>query len=304
MDRRDFLSAGMAMAAAAGLTATTDRAAAQGLFGRGRPSLALALGGGSALGWAHIGVLKKIDAYGLKPELVVGTSMGSLVGAAYAMGRLDEAEELARSLNLWDFLPVVGDLSFGGGGVLSGDAAETALRDFFGDVLIEDLPLPFVAVAADLLTNEEVLIGKGSVVAALRASISLPYVFAPVITDNRVLIDGGMKSPVPAGACRAMGARKLVTVDVTGDYSGVTASTPELQPGDAFDAASAQITRLAYVMMSSSIIEAQLAIAKPEVEIVPRLGGHKSFEFTRAAELIALGEEGAEEKRAELLALR
>ncbi|MGL6044517.1 MAG: patatin-like phospholipase family protein, partial [Sandaracinobacteroides sp.] len=125
------------------------------------PRLAIALGGGAALGFAHVGVLQVIDDVGLKPDLVVGTSMGAIIGAAWCAGRLAEAEALALGLGAFDMLRNLADLAFVRAGLLKGRRVMELLSAHFGDICIEDLPVAFHALAADLVTGDEVLLSEG-----------------------------------------------------------------------------------------------------------------------------------------------
>ncbi|RMG17001.1 MAG: patatin [Deltaproteobacteria bacterium] len=174
--------------------------------------LGVALGGGGARGWAHIGVLRVLEEAGWSPDVVAGTSMGSLVGAAAAAGELDALEAWARSLS---WRQVVGYLDLGGeGGVIRG---ERVLDDFLRLLptgSIAELPRPFGAVATSLMSGREVWLSEGSVRDAVRASIAIPGLIAPVPRDGRWLADGGLVNPVPVTLCRALGASTVVAVDL------------------------------------------------------------------------------------------
>jgi len=170
------------------------------------------LGGGSARGWAHIGVIRALASAGIEPDLVCGTSIGALVGAAYVGGELDRLEDWVRSLRLQT---VVGFLDFSlNGGLIKGDKLIAFFRDHFVDRDITDLARPFGAVATDLRRGREVWLREGRVSEAVRASIALPGLFTPVQRDGSWLVDGGLVNPVPVSLCRAMGADIVIAVDL------------------------------------------------------------------------------------------
>ena len=185
------------------------------------PSLkiGIALGSGSARGWAHIGVIKALAELGIEPEIVAGTSIGALVGAAYASDQLDSLEQWARAFNWKDMVSYL-DLGVMGGGVIEGEK----LLDFFSKHInhsdIENMPKKFAAVATDLDTGREVWLQTGSVLHAVRASIALPGLFRPFKHNNRWLVDGGLVDPVPVSLCRAMGADVVIAVNLNGDIVG------------------------------------------------------------------------------------
>lgn len=180
------------------------------------PGLGLALGGGAALGAAHLGVLQVLESRGLYPEFVAGTSAGALVGAAYAAGvDLDQIEELMLKARWADFgkLTLAPRLGVLDSRVLRATAARIGM-----DRPIEALPIRFGAVSTDLRTRQEVVMTQGPLIEALRASIALPVVFPPVITDRQVLIDGGLVANLPIAAARGLGARWVIAVRVRPEW--------------------------------------------------------------------------------------
>ncbi|MFT0547204.1 patatin-like phospholipase family protein [Allopusillimonas ginsengisoli] len=185
---------------------------------RRKPRLGLVLGSGSARGWAHIGVIQTLKRAGIEPDIVCGTSIGALVGAAYAVGELDRFEEWVLSLGLRDVISFM-DLRLNGGMLKGGKLMEFFRRNFI-DLSIEDLQKPFGAVATDLETGAEVWLRSGSAIDAIRASIALPGLFAPVWHEDRLLVDGGLVNPVPVSLARAMGADILIAVDLNSDLLG------------------------------------------------------------------------------------
>jgi len=175
--------------------------------------LGLALGSGSARGWSHIGIIRALGELGLQPAVVTGASVGALVGAAYAGGRLDALESWVRTLTQRDVWRLV-DTTFLGGGVMTGNRLMGAVAAQIGDTPIEELPVAFGAVATDLYTGEEVWLQDGPMMTAVRASSGLPGLFSPTWHHDRWLIDGGVVNPVPVSMCRALGAEIVIAVDL------------------------------------------------------------------------------------------
>ena len=174
--------------------------------------LGLALGSGGARGWCHIGVLRALQDQGVQPAMVAGCSMGALVGAAWAGGRLDALEDWARSLSSTSFMGMI-DLRLDRSGMMRGAAIMDMLRDLGLPETIEELEFPFIAVATDMQTGREVWLREGSLADAVRASISLPAILRPHRVDGRWLLDGGLINPVPVSAARALGARRILSVN-------------------------------------------------------------------------------------------
>lgn len=182
------------------------------------PSIGLALGGGSARGWAHIGVIRALADAGVEPDIVCGTSIGALVGAAYVGGELDRLETWVRSLRLQTVVSFF-DFSLGSG-LIKGEKLIDFFRSRFVDSDIRELARPFGAVATDLQRGREVWLREGVVSDAVRASIALPGLFTPVQRDGVWLVDGGLVNPVPVSLCRAMGADLVIAVDLNTDRLG------------------------------------------------------------------------------------
>ncbi|PJZ69836.1 patatin [Leptospira perolatii] len=180
-----------------------------------RRKIGLALGSGSARGWSHIGVIRELEAMGIFPDIICGTSIGALVGAFHAAGKLNALEDWVESLEWRDILGFM-DWSFGGG-LIRGKKLFDFFDQEFRDAQIQNLKLPYAAVAADLDTGIEIWLREGSVFEAVRASISLPGIFTPVSKDKRWLVDGGLVNPVPVSLCRAMGADFVIAVDLNQD---------------------------------------------------------------------------------------
>lgn len=275
--------------------------------------IGIALGSGSARGWAHIGVLRELHALGIEPHIVCGTSTGALVGAAYAMGKLDLLESWVRGMNTRNVVKYFDIRLVVGGGFVEGRWLMDFLRERFGDVLIENLPKPFAAVATDLKSGREVWLRSGSLWDAVRASIALPGFITPVRVGDQWLVDGGLVNPVPVSLCRSMGAERIVAVNLNGDIVGrhfndrkaagtqrqsstekrllekltirlkerVKTGTPGL-----FDVLAGAIN-----IMQDRITVSRLADHPPDVLITPRLAHIGLLEFDRAAEAIEEGRE-------------
>jgi NTE family protein len=295
-----------------------------------RPQIGLALGGGAARGWAHIGVLRAFMAAGIKPDVIAGTSVGAVVGGCYAAGRLDELEEFARSLTRRRVFGLM-DFSLSGSGVISGDRLFGLLHAGLRDITIEELPLRFLAIASELRTGHEIWLGKGKLVTALRASCALPGVFPPAKVAGRWLVDGALVNPVPVSPCRALGANIVIAVNLSTDILGrgtVIANQDLLgtngdeepappnsvrtrrQDADqafrrgAFGRGSApgllSVMFDAFNIIQDRIARSRLAGDPPDVMIGPRLQKIGLFEFDRAAESIDLGRDAAQRAIAQI----
>jgi len=178
--------------------------------------IALVLGSGAARGWAHIGVIHELARMGIKPDIVVGSSVGSVVAAAFASGNLQPFEDWISGLRRVDIIRLL-DAKMTGGGFLQGKALMDAIRERIGDPNIEDLKMPFACVATELRTGREVWLREGSLLDACRASIALPGMFAPARhSKDSLLLDGGLVNPVPVSLARAMGADIVIAVNLNG----------------------------------------------------------------------------------------
>src|SRR5918994_4399582 len=175
--------------------------------------LGLALGSGSARGWAHIGVIRALEERGIRPDVVCGTSIGALVGAAYASGELDRLEKWVTGL-AWTNVVRLMDLTWRGG-LIRGTRLFTLFRTIFQDREISELPVPYGAIATELHSGRELWLRQGNVLEAVRASCAMPGLFTPVVRDGTVLVDGGLVNPVPVSMCRALGAELVVAVDLS-----------------------------------------------------------------------------------------
>src|ERR1700690_3259860 len=183
-----------------------------------RPVIGLALGGGAARGFAHIGIVRTLIAHGIVPNVVVGTSIGAVVGGAYAAGHLDRLEDWARSLQPRNILSYL-DIRLNASGLIGGTKLAAELEAAMGPSLIEDLPIKFATVATEVRTGHEIWLTHGRIVDALRASYALPGIFAPVLVGDRWLVDGALVNPVPVSAARAgaFGAEIVIAANLSSD---------------------------------------------------------------------------------------
>jgi len=206
-------------------------------------TLGLALGSGAARGWAHIGVIRQLAEFGIKPDIIAGSSVGAVVGGAWASGNLDEFAKWVSGLGRVDIIRLL-DARMTGGGFLQGGSLMDAIEKRTGDPKIEDLDVSFACVATELGTGREMWLHKGSLLDACRASIALPGLFAPYRNgDNSLLVDGGLVNPVPVSLARAMGAELVIAVNLNGDLVGhhFWQYTPDDEDEEASDKALAEI---------------------------------------------------------------
>ncbi len=290
-----------------------------------QPTIGIALGGGAARGFAHIGVLQTLIAHGFKPEVVAGTSMGAVIGGCYAAGQLDDFAAWSRALTRRRMLGYL-DVSLTGSGLINGRRLARRLETRLGGIKIEALDMPFAAIATELDTGHEVWLTRGRLVEALRASYALPGVFAPVHIGGRWLVDGALVNPVPVSATRALDARLVIGVSTNADIFGrgttifshgfdeeETATSEDLGSDRRWRGRlSAQkflrrrfvgsedrpglptVMIEAYNVMQDRITRARLAGDPADIMISPRLGHIGMFDFHRAEEAIRIGAETAE----------
>lgn len=173
--------------------------------------IGLALGSGAARGWAHIGVIRALEEMGIKPDIVTGTSIGSLVGGAYAAGKIDEIEAWVRDMDRWKVVNLL-DFGFNNGGVIAGDKVFKFARESFGAIKIEELKKSFAAVATDLYTGREIWLREGDIFEVARASCAMPGLLSPKAFEGRWLVDGALVNPVPVSLARALGADFVIAV--------------------------------------------------------------------------------------------
>ena len=285
-----------------------------------KTGISLALGGGCARGWAHIGVLRALDEAGIEVSMIAGTSIGALVGGCYLAGKLDELEEFARSLTKRRIFGLL-DFNLRGSGLFGGMKLDARLREHLAGVRFEDLPKPFVAVTSEIRTGHEIWLSNGSLITAMRASYALPGVFEPVACNGRVLVDGALVNPVPVSVCRAYEQPLVVAVNLHYDLFGRAAvikhSAGELviekdAPKAGQPEHQAQHTRLgitgvmveAFNIIQDRISRARLAGDPPDLSLQPKLGHIGLSEFHRADEAIRIGYETTKAQIADLQRLQ
>ncbi len=293
--------------------------------------IGLALGGGAARGWAHIGVVKALAEVGIRPDIIAGTSIGAVVGGCHIAGQLDHLEDFARELTkrrIFGYL----DFNLAGTGLISGHRLGDRLETHLGDSCITDFDRRFVAVATELGSGHEVWLSRGRMVDAMRASYALPGIFKPVKVDERWLFDGAMVNPIPVSVCRALGARYVIAVNLNFDMSSrstvhphvVDDAKPKLSEEDPApvtgkngvavkrllrrqmfgkgDAAPGISTVMldAFNIVQDRIARSRLAGDPPDCMISPRLHGIGLFDFHKADEAIERGYTAAKRQISDL----
>lgn len=286
------------------------------------PRIGLALGSGSARGWSHIGVIDALAEAGIEADIVCGASIGSLVGAAYVAGRLDELRQWAEKAT-WREIVALMDIRVSGGGVVDGAALIRWFRGLGVDGPIEGYTKRYAAIATDLVGGREIWLDSGPIHEAVRASIALPGILSPVKVDEKWLVDGGLSNPVPVSVCRALGADVIIAVNLNGDLLGrrfaseppadtppqipneflagvlkqlpaalresATQIVPRLLPQRASTPGYFEVLANSINIMRDYVTRARLAGEPPHVMLAPRLRHIGLMEFNRAAEAIAEG---------------
>lgn len=284
-----------------------------------RPTIGIALGGGAARGWAHIGVLKALEQAGLAPDIVAGTSIGAVAGGCYVAGRLAELEKFTLSLTkrrVFGFL----DFNFAGSGLITGKRLCDELDEYLHPIFIEQMDRKFVAIATEMGTGHEIWLSKGRLVNAMHASYALPGIFRPVNISGRWLMDGALVNPIPVSVCRALGAQIVIAVNLNSEYFGKGAVVPNQEASDepelpdenmALPAGNGQAAKhllhrqffgrregapgISTVMMDAfNIIQDRIARSRlagdpPDLMISPKLSEIGLFDFHRGSEAISAG---------------
>jgi NTE family protein len=294
-----------------------------------RPTIGLALGGGVARGWAHIGAVQRLEELGIRPDIIAGTSVGALVGGFWLAGHLPALETWARKLTKTRMLAYV-DFVLTGSGLMGGKRLHSTMVKYLGDTNIEDLPARFVAVTTELATGHETWLRSGNLAETLEAAYALPGVFPPRSVAGRWLIDGALINPLPVSVCRALGARVVIAVGLHANAFGRTVlqrrekyENPELRDGVTLAksvrinvAEKAMLQRLfrgsgpapglgSVMLASFNIImdrmtRSRLAGDPPDVLVLPEVGHIPLLDFDRADELIALGRQAIDAQAAEI----
>jgi NTE family protein len=290
-----------------------------------RPTIALALGSGAARGWSHIGVIDVLTEAGIVPDIICGTSMGALVGSAYASGQIAALRDWAMGAD-WRAVAAMVDINLTGGGVVDGANIVKWLTALGLPEHIEELDRPFTAVATDISSGREIWLQSGLLPQAIRASIGMPGVFSPTLIDGRWLADGGLVNPVPVSPCRAMGADYIIAVNLNDDLLGrpvlaETSPAPVVfpEPESLIDlirsipaSVQARMSTLNFFggghltpnyfdvltnsidIMQDHITRSRLAGEPPHAMIMPQVNHIGLMDFHRAAEAIAEGRAAAE----------
>ncbi|PKM22987.1 MAG: patatin [Gammaproteobacteria bacterium HGW-Gammaproteobacteria-14] len=289
------------------------------------PVVGLALGSGSARGWAHIGVIQELEKLGIQPQVVAGTSIGALVGAVYVSGQLDEFADWVQTLTMRDVFGLL-DISLAGG-VVKGEKLFGFFREKHRNPDIEALEKQFVTIATEMKSGREIWIRRGPVLRAARASCALPGLFSPVKVDDRWMLDGGLVNPVPVSACRALGAEIVIAVNLNAQLVGAhmprhsrdavthndanatseersllqklanyfISDDEDAEPG-LLDVVSASIN-----IMQDRITRSRMAGDPAEISLLPQLEDFALMDFHRAKEAIEEGRNLVRRREEEIL---
>jgi len=277
---RKSLSLALLLAGAlalSGCSTSGSKSSAAPNAGVHKPKIALALGGGAARGFAHIGVIKVLESHGIVADYVVGTSAGAVVGSLYAGGFDAFAmQKIAQQLDE----KIFADWTLGGRGFLKGEALQAFINQHLQNRTLEKLNKPFATVATDLKTGERVVFRSGDTGMAVRASAAVPGVFQPTQFRGKTYVDGGLTSPIPVQAAREMGADLVIAVDISDKAEG--------QPVDSLTSVLWQTTTI----MGAVIGKTELATA--DVVIRPNLPYVRSWDFTARNDAMLEGERAAQ----------
>jgi NTE family protein len=269
-------------------------------------NVALALSSGGARGLAHIGAIEELEAQGYHISSIAGCSMGALIGGVYAAGKLNEFREWMKTIDRKKMLGLI-DFSLSLNHLVKGKRIIEAIMEFVPDVNIEDLPIPYVAVATDLKAGKEVLFNKGSLFEAIRASISLPSFYEPVQRDDMILIDGGVINPIPLNRVKRNAGDILVGIDVSGhDYKAQWEEAhrlTEIQKHDTswknkildmlipdnieFNYYTVLSRTSSLMIRQNSILMAKLM--NPDILVDIQMNRYGTFDFDKSEKLIAIG---------------
>lgn len=294
-----------------------------------KPMLGLALGGGVARGWAHIGAVQRLEEHGIRPDIVAGTSVGALVGGFWLAGHLPALESWARGLTKTRMLSYF-DVMLGGSGLMGGKRLEKAMDRYLPPTNIQDLKQRFVAVTSELATGHEIWLMEGDLGDAIQAAYALPGVFPPRAIGGRWLIDGALVNPLPISVCRALGARMVIAIGLHADAFSLGVKQRKERFGTLADDGGAGLEHaskgtlteklmlrrlfhasenapgLGSVMLASfnilmdRITRSRLAGDPPDVLLTPQTGHVPLLDFDRADELIALGREAVDRQMPEI----
>jgi NTE family protein len=299
---------------------------------RTKTRIGLALGGGAARGWSHIGVLRVLEEAGIVPDVIAGCSIGAVVGGCYAAGKLDELETFALSLTKRRVMGLL-DFHFSGAGLIAGGRLQRLLDQDLTDRRVEALPVKFCTIATELVSGHEIWLTRGPLVQAMRASYALPGVFDPVLIGGRWLMDGALVNPIPITAARALGADIVICVNLNGEvrvrgtviqsYDAGTSDEQEIEevieeaprrwgifPGPRGEKlrkpnapGMATVMVDAFNITQDRIARSRLAGDPPDIMVAPKLAKMGLFEFHRAEECITLGRQATERALPDILEL-
>jgi len=284
---------------------------------------------------AHLGVLRELEEAGLAPDVVAGTSIGALVGGTYAAGKLERLTEVALGLDWKQIARYFVEISFPRSGLIEGNKLTALLAEIVGEVELTELALPFRAVSTNLMTGEEVVVVDGDLVEAIRASIAVPGIFTPARRGDDLLVDGGLVNPVPVSVCRAMGAERVIAVDLNygrvkdtrvrnstdKEKSALASQRPNFDAGQIFEWLERNTKQFDIELPNPlkswmerhalpnvfdvlgntlGIIESQIAatrlqVDKPDLLIQPNVGDIRFMDFVHAGEMIEEGRRAARE---------
>ena len=278
------------------------------------PVVGLALGSGSARGWAHIGVILELEAMGIHPQVVAGTSVGALVGAIYVSGELQKLADWVITLNTREVVRLL-DITFTGG-MVRGEKLFGHFQQHHSNADIQDLKHRYASVATEMHTGREIWLTQGPVLSAARASCALPGVFAPVKHDGRWMLDGGLVNPVPVSVCRALGADVVIAVNLNAQLVGAHFSRAGLEEAEAVEIAKPvaersfwqkaagylssgdrdnpgffDVVAASVYILQDRLTRSRMAGDPSEVTLVPHLEDFALMDFHRAAEAIEAGRE-------------
>jgi len=246
--------------------------------------LGIALGGGGAKGYAHIGVLKTFNRLGIEFDVISGTSIGALVGAVYASGNLDRLEEITTKFSVID-IPLLLSPTISKQGFFSGKKIGEILKEIIPESNIEELPKSYSAVCVDLNKPQIVTLTKGNLVTAVRASISIPGIFTPIKSGDQLLVDGGVLEPVPVEAVRNMGADIVIAVDLLSKSK----QFKNLQDGTIID-----IIQKTSIATQQGLTKFRMQLHPPDLVIEPDVSDLGILDFKNGKKVIKVGESETE----------
>lgn len=265
--------------------------------GNVRHAIGLALGAGAARGWAHIGAIERLEENGIHACAIAGSSIGALAGGMHAVGKLAVLKDFALGLTRRRVLSLL-DISWRGSGLIAGERLGNLLDAAVGGVTFADAGIPFICIATELGTGHELWLRSGELAPAIRASYALPGVFRPVRVNGHWLIDGGVVNPVPVAACRALGARMVIAVNLGPETATGIAiqNPPDISASDKARAAPSLTSVLvaAFNITQDRLSRSRLAGDPPDISLNPRANGQGLFEFDKAEKAIAAGREAVD----------